>query len=236
MGLSIFQIGLTLSFLVTLIVVLRLYRGVRILNARVGILSNLVRELRKNAAQSDAPIHNDSSKADETEEETANTFMQELEEERVLQKEMRRDFSLARSRPKAKPAPRSARKLRGMPAQELQSSSSSRLAKRSSRVSSQSTSSQPTSSQSTSSMRQRRLRPKPMPKPMSASQNELTGRLKKLELQLEQTKDQQRVLSESNNKLKSQCQELSSMNDFLEDRFSEQEKENTDLRKSVVGE
>ncbi len=54
MGLSIFQIGLTLSFLLTLIVVLRLYQGVRTLNARVTILSHLVRELRRELRERDS--------------------------------------------------------------------------------------------------------------------------------------------------------------------------------------
>jgi hypothetical protein len=227
MGLSIFQIGLTLSFLVTLIVVLRLYRGVRILNARVSILSNLVRDLRqaqnKTAVQNEVPGEESTQS---TEDATAQNFMKDLEEERSLQREMRRDFSLAKSNSRSRTPARSARNLRGMPAKELQSTASSpaRLARRSS---------QSTTAKSTSAMRQKRVRPKPLPRPNAGttSENELSSRLKKLESQLAQTKDKQRLLLEKNNRLESQCDELNSMNDFLEDRFSEQEQENILLRK-----
>jgi hypothetical protein len=44
--LSFFQIMMVLSFLLTLAAVIRLHRGTRILNARVTILSHLVRDLR----------------------------------------------------------------------------------------------------------------------------------------------------------------------------------------------
>lgn len=45
--LPFFQVALVLSFLILLYVVSRLYRGIRILNARVDILSTLVKNLRK---------------------------------------------------------------------------------------------------------------------------------------------------------------------------------------------
>lgn len=45
--LPFFQVVLSLSFLVLMIVIARLYRGIRILNARVDILSTVVRNLRK---------------------------------------------------------------------------------------------------------------------------------------------------------------------------------------------
>ena len=98
MDLSIYQIGLTLSFLVTLIVVLRLYRGVRILNARVSILSNLVRELRNANSPAKAPTTEEESKEDEM----ARVFVDELAEERELQTEMLRDFSFKSKQQKQK--------------------------------------------------------------------------------------------------------------------------------------
>lgn len=45
--LPFFQVALVLSFLILLYVVSRLYRGIRILNARVDILSTIVKNLRK---------------------------------------------------------------------------------------------------------------------------------------------------------------------------------------------
>lgn len=45
--LPFFQAALALSFLITIIIVARLYRGIRILNARIDILSNLLKNLRK---------------------------------------------------------------------------------------------------------------------------------------------------------------------------------------------
>lgn len=78
MDLSFFQIMMVLSFLITLGTVLRLHRGIKILNARVTILSHLVRDLRGD------------KRAEGAEDAVQAAEFEQKEEE--LQKAMGRDF------------------------------------------------------------------------------------------------------------------------------------------------
>lgn len=216
MGLSIFQIGLTLSFLVTLIVVLRLYRGVRMLNARVSILSNLVRELRKSQESAEPGLET-------PETETSEAFVKDLEEDQALEGAMQRDFKYTHKKRRASPrSTRSAKELRGRPANEISKKPVDLTALKAS------SSSEATGAPAIRPRRQRRASQAP-----AQANDEVMARLKKLEEQLGQTMEERRTLAMKNSALQAKKEELESMNEFLEDRFSEQEQEKVALKQKL---
>jgi hypothetical protein len=51
----IFEITLSMSFLLTLVVVMRMYNAIRIINARVTVLSDLLKELRRRVMHAAGP-------------------------------------------------------------------------------------------------------------------------------------------------------------------------------------
>ncbi len=87
MDLSFFQIMMVLSFLLTLGTVIRLHRGIRILNARVTILSHLMREVRRVAREDEVEA---------TDEAQAEGECELQKRERELGSEMGRDFAPGR--------------------------------------------------------------------------------------------------------------------------------------------
>lgn len=114
---SLFEFAMTMSFLVTLIVVVRLNAGLRVLNARVTMMHDSIRELRQRLgmqanASSPAPVGaaRPSMPGESVADRSTHVVegdvgsMEEMEEElQRLEAQMRRDFPAPKPRPAGKP-------------------------------------------------------------------------------------------------------------------------------------